>query len=144
MSSQAVISGSPPGEKNPDLHFSNYGYGWMLSSYKGHYRVEHGGNIDGFSASVAFYPTDSIGIVVLANQNGSSVPWMVRNTVADRMLGVDPVDWIEYFLELNEPAEEDEEEEAEEEEEEKVTSPSHELTAYEGCLLYTSPSPRDA
>jgi hypothetical protein len=65
----------------------------MLRSYQGHYQVEHGGNIDGFSASNTFFPTDSVGIVVLANQNGSAVPGVVRNIVADRMLGLQKRDW---------------------------------------------------
>src|SRR5690606_26161694 len=47
MSSQMVMTGGLPEEENPDLFFANYGYGWMVMSYKGHYRVEHGGNIDG-------------------------------------------------------------------------------------------------
>jgi CubicO group peptidase (beta-lactamase class C family) len=92
-SSQMVVSGARPGEVNPDLHMSNYGYGWFLSSYRSHYRVEHGGNIDGFSANVAYFPSDSIGVVVLVNQNGSRVPNLVRNIVADRMLELETVDW---------------------------------------------------
>jgi hypothetical protein len=64
-----------------------------MTSYKGHYRVEHGGNIDGFSASTCFFPSDSIGIIVLVNQNGSSVPSIVRNIIADRLLGLTPTDW---------------------------------------------------
>jgi len=65
----------------------------MLSSYRGHYRVEHGGNIDGFSASTTFYPSDSIGIIVLTNQNASAVTGVVRNMIADRLLGIKPIDW---------------------------------------------------
>lgn len=94
MSSQMVIGGGMPSEEYPDIHFSNYGYGWFLSSYKGHYRVEHGGNIDGFSANVALFPTDGIGIVVLANQNGSAIPSMARNIIADYLLDVQKTDWI--------------------------------------------------
>jgi CubicO group peptidase (beta-lactamase class C family) len=97
LSSQMVVSGNTPDDKFPDIHFSNYGYGWFLQSYKGHYRVDHGGNIDGFSANVAFFPSDSIGIVVLANQNGSSVPTLVRNTIADRMLAEERTDWISRY-----------------------------------------------
>lgn len=92
-SSQMVIGGALPQKETPDLYMANYGYGWMLSSYRGHYRVEHGGNIDGFSASTSFFPSDSIGIVVLANQNASSVPSIVRNIIADRMLKLKPKDW---------------------------------------------------
>ncbi|MBK8878887.1 MAG: serine hydrolase [Haliscomenobacter sp.] len=93
MSSQMVINAGLPSPENPDAFFANYGMGWMLASYRGHYRVEHGGNIDGFSASTAFYPTDSIGIVVLVNQNGSPLPGMIRNYISDRMLKLPYRDW---------------------------------------------------
>jgi len=99
ISSHMIIGAALPDKKIPDAHFSTYGYGWMLSSYKGHYRVEHGGNIDGFSANVAFFPSDSIGIVVLSNQNGSAVPNLVRNTLADRLLKVKPTAWVAKFRE---------------------------------------------
>lgn len=90
---QAIIGAGLPSKEKPDVHFSAYGFGWMLSSYRGHYRVEHGGNIDGFSATTAFFPTDSIGIVVLVNQNASRVPAIIRNMLADRMLKLTPYNW---------------------------------------------------
>ena len=93
ISSQSIIDGALPGKENPDIYFANYGFGWMLSSYKGHYRVEHGGNIDGFSASTCFFPSDSVGIVVLSNQDGSPVPSIVRNLISDRMLNLKYFDW---------------------------------------------------
>lgn len=98
MTSQMVISGALPDKENSDVFMANYGFGWMLASYKGHYRVEHGGNIDGFSASTSFFPSDSVGIVVLSNQNGSPVPSIVRNTIADRMLGISAVNWNKDYL----------------------------------------------
>lgn len=93
MSPQMIMANSIPDKEFPDMHLSTYGYGWMVSSYKGHYRVEHGGNIDGFSANAAFFPTDSLGIVVLTNQNGSAIPGIVRNIISDRLLKVDKTDW---------------------------------------------------
>lgn len=93
MSAQSIVGANLPIEKHPDVHFQNYGYGWFLSSYKGHYRVEHGGNIDGFSASTCFFPSDSLGIVVLVNQNGSPVTSVVRNIVTDRILDLEQSDW---------------------------------------------------
>ncbi len=93
ISSQMVMSSSLPSNERPDMFLSNYGLGWMLTSYRGHYRVEHGGNIDGFSASTSFFPSDSIGIIVLCNQNRSQVPGMVRNLISDRMLGLAYRDW---------------------------------------------------
>lgn len=92
-SSQMVISGALPDKEIPDAYLANYGFGWMISSYRGHYRVEHGGNIDGFSASTCFFPSDSIGIIVLTNQNASPVTGIVRNIIADRVLGLKPIDW---------------------------------------------------
>lgn len=91
--SHAIVSGNVPKTELADVHLSNYGYGWFISSYKGHYRVDHGGNIDGFSANVAFFPTDSIGIVVLTNQDGSAVTSLARNLIADKILGLKYYDW---------------------------------------------------
>lgn len=134
MSSQMVISAALPDEEFPEMHLANYGYGWMISSYRGHYRVEHGGNIDGFSASVAFYPSDSLGIVVLANQNGSAVPGIVRNTLADRMLKTERTDWGNRFKENQEKAKKEQNEAREEMTSGKVenTRPSHVLQDYSG------------
>jgi len=93
MSSQMVISSALPEKEVPDVHFSNYGLGWSLTSYRGHYLVNHGGNIDGFSANTAFFPMDSIGIIVLTNQNGSVLPTTVRNMIADKIFNLSPIDW---------------------------------------------------
>lgn len=134
MSSHMVVSPATPNEELPSLHLANYGYGWFISSYKGHYRVEHGGNIDGFSANVAFYPSDSIGIVVLANQNGSAAPALVRNTLADRLLDVEDTDWAKRHTDQLEKAKEQEGESEENKTSNKVanTRPSHILQAYTG------------
>lgn len=93
QSSQMVIGAALPTKDHPDVQFSTYGFGWMLTSYRGHYRVEHGGNIDGFSASTSFFPSDSIGIIVLTNQNGSVVTSAVRNIISDRMLHLSSFNW---------------------------------------------------
>ena len=93
MSSQMVITAALPDKEITDAYLANYGFGWMISSYRGHYRVEHGGNIDGFSASTSFFPSDSIGIIVLTNQNASGVAGIVRNMIADRLFGISPMDW---------------------------------------------------
>lgn len=135
MSSQMVMSGGLPEEENPDLFIANYGYGWMIMSYRGHYRVEHGGNIDGFSASASFFPSDKLGIVVLVNQNGSSVPSMVRNTIADRLLGGKTTNWTKRFLEAQKKAKKMEDElklEDSETTQVKNTRPSHVMQDYTG------------
>ena len=134
MSAQMVVSAGTPSKEHPDAHFANYGYGWFLSSYRGHYRVEHGGNIDGFSASASFFPTDSLGIVVLANQNGSQVPGIVRNMIADRMLKLDPADWSGEGLKRLEEAKAMQEKAKKAADSTKIstTKPSHVLAEYTG------------
>jgi CubicO group peptidase (beta-lactamase class C family) len=104
ISSQMIIGGGLPTKEKPDVSFLNYGFGWFLANYKGHYWVEHGGNIDGFSASTCFFPTDSLGIVVLTNQNGSDVPGVIRNLIVDRMLGIKYFDWNADNLKTKEKA----------------------------------------
>ena len=130
MSSHMVIGAGLPGRKHPDVHLSNYGLGWMIGSYRGHYQVEHGGNIDGFSASTAFFPSDSIGIVVLTNQNGSAVPGVVRNFVADRVLDLPFVNWNTQTVKKD-TAEVDT---AKQEDVTRIkgTRPTHALTDYTG------------
>lgn len=139
MSSQMVAAAALPDEDLPEMHLANYGYGWFISSYNGHYRVEHGGNIDGFSASVAFYPSDSLGIVVLANQNASVVPGLVRNTIADRMLEVERTDWSKRYLDRKLKAKEEEAEAKAETASSSTanTRPSHSLIEYAGS--YSNP-----
>ncbi|MEO7531294.1 MAG: serine hydrolase [Sediminibacterium sp.] len=139
MSGQMVMTAGIPTKEKPDIQFANYGFGWMLTSYKGHYRVEHGGNIDGFSASTCFFPTDSIGIVVLSNQNASAVPAIVRNLIADRLLKTPYFDWETDQKKTADKAKAS----AKEAEKTKInnqrtaTIPSHPLKDYEG--IYTHP-----
>lgn len=98
IGSHMIIAGGVPANNNPSLYFNNYGLGWFVSSYRGHYRVDHGGTITGFTANVAFFPTDNVGIVVFCNQNLSKVTSIVRNVIADRMLDLPTKDWSSYLL----------------------------------------------
>jgi CubicO group peptidase (beta-lactamase class C family) len=70
-----------------------YGLGWFLDSYRGHFRVHHGGNIDGFSALVSLLPHDDLGVVVLTNRDASPLPELVVRQLADRILGLELRDW---------------------------------------------------
>lgn len=140
MGSQMVVGPGLPGSPNPDIHFSNYGLGWFLGSYRGHYRVEHGGNIDGFSASTCFFPSDSIGIVVLTNQNGSSVPSIARNLIADRMLKLPYINWSKNLKADADKAKAQAKEMEKNKTSSRVTGtrPSHKLSEYEG--IYSHPA----
>lgn len=111
-----------------------YGLGWFIQPYRGHQLVQHGGNIDGFSAMVAFLPQEDLGIVVLSNANGSPLPLVVALAAFDRLLGLEPVDWVgraELFLKQALAAEEEQETTTAEDRVEG-TEPSHPLEAYTG------------
>jgi len=137
ISAQAIVNRGLPTKEKPDVHFSAYGFGWMLQSYRGHYRVEHGGNIDGFSATASFFPTDSIGIVVLSNQNSSSVPSIVRNVIADRMLNLKPYNWHDDLKRTADKAKAQQKEAAKLKTKNTVVSkPTHALKDYEGSYSH--------
>lgn len=139
MSSQMITSAALPTKERQDVFISNYGFGWFLASYRGHYRVEHGGNIDGFSASTSFFPTDSIGIIVLSNQNASAITGLVRNSIADRLLKEKPIDWLGERMAADAKARKDakEAEAKAESNQKKGTQPSHAMKDYDG--LYHHP-----
>lgn len=86
-----MVIGVQPEHK--ELSAPSYALGWVVDSYHGHLRVEHGGNIDGFSALVTLMPQDDLGLVILTNLDGTGVPErLVRHTL-DRLLKLEPIDW---------------------------------------------------
>jgi len=105
-----------------------------MATYRGHKQVEHGGNIDGFSAQFAFLPQDQIGVVVLTNLDGTPLRDVVPYYVFDRLLGLDQIPWSQRMLERQKKFKE-----AEEQAENRGftgqktgTHPSHELKDYAG------------
>jgi len=83
----------PQSSLNKEVLNSNYALGWVSEVYRGHQVVEHGGNIDGFSAQVTMLPQDNIGIVVLTNLDATPLPGIISNCAADILLGLEPIDW---------------------------------------------------
>jgi CubicO group peptidase (beta-lactamase class C family) len=139
ITAQMVMGGGLPTKESPDVFFSSYGFGWMLSSYRGHYRVEHGGNIDGFSASTCFFPSDSIGIIVLSNQNGSAVPSIIRNLISDRLLHLSYKDWDTYLKGITDKAKADAKKTLALKQSDRIANApeTHNLSDYTG--IYTNP-----
>ena len=68
----------------------DYGFGWMLRTIDGHRVVEHGGNIDGFSAQVTLIPDSNIGFVLLTNASASPLQSLASNLVVKALLGAQP------------------------------------------------------
>jgi CubicO group peptidase (beta-lactamase class C family) len=69
-----------------------YGIGWMIREWEGQPVIEHGGNVDGFSAQVAMLPESDIGFVLLTNASVSTLPSLAMNMVWDTLLGEEPAD----------------------------------------------------
>ena len=65
----------------------DYGLGWFVREWNGKRLIEHGGNIDGFAAQVAFLPEDGVGFVLLANVTASPLQQSSINLVFDHILG---------------------------------------------------------
>lgn len=80
-----------------------YGYGWFNHTYKGLYRVNHGGNVSGFTASINMYPYENIGIVILTNQSSAN---LLHNTIVDivtnRLLYLEQKKWTDYEVHYGE------------------------------------------
>jgi CubicO group peptidase (beta-lactamase class C family) len=89
-SRQVEISDFP--SSTPGLAFPSYGLGWFNEEYRGLDMVEHGGNIDGFSAEVQLVPSKGLGVVILTNLNGANEFLNeVRLGVTERALGMTPL-----------------------------------------------------
>jgi len=69
-----------------------YGMGWIIQEWEGQAVIEHGGNVDGFSAQVAVLPESNLGFVLLTNATASPLPPSVLNIVWDTLLGEEPED----------------------------------------------------
>ncbi len=118
----------------PEVSPSDYAMGWFVETYRGHRRVQHGGNIDGFSAMVALFPQDGVGIVALTNMDGTPLRELIVRVAADRLLGLEPKPWIAEAAARRSQAEAAEKEGKKKKDMVRVpgTQPSHKLEDYAG------------
>ena len=119
--------------KDPELTDPSYAMGWFIHRHKGLQVVQHGGNIDGFSALVYLVPEKNFGLVVLTNQNGSGLPTVLARYATDLVLNLEPTDWYQRMY--GEGDKQDEEKKEDEEPEPRRiagTRASHEINAYAG------------
>ena len=131
QSPQMVIQGAL---RYPEIGHSAYGMAFVVSSYRGHKMVQHGGAIDGFIALLTFLPQDNIGVVVLTNSTVRQLPNIITYNVFDRLLGAEPAPWS-VRLKEQQKKEEESEEEAKKKgytPRKEGTQPSHPLADYAG------------
>jgi CubicO group peptidase (beta-lactamase class C family) len=117
-----------------------YGMGWQVQDYRGHLMTSHGGNIDGFTARVALLPRDKLGIVVLANRNGSLMNTALSHSLTDLLLGLPKKDWNAWFQSRAKAGAEQAAaaKKTLQEKRKKDTRPSRELASY--CGTYVDPA----
>ncbi len=65
---------------------SQYGLGWMIHGSGEEQVIEHGGNIDGFGAQVAFMPSKNLGYVLLTNVTATPLQASSMSVVFDTLL----------------------------------------------------------
>lgn len=51
---------------------TSYGFGWFLTSYRGHKAVAHGGTVSGFSAQIMRFPDNKTTVVVNSNSKSGA------------------------------------------------------------------------
>ena len=135
-SPQMVVRDGSFGQLNrfPEMFYSSYGMGWIITQYRGRTWIHHGGNIDGFTAFVTFFPGNDLGVVVLSNKNASPVPEIIALNAVDRLLGLDEIPWSQRRLEMREKARAQAAKRGAEVDKDRKTGtkPSHPLEDYAG------------
>jgi D-alanyl-D-alanine carboxypeptidase len=79
MAKMAAAAGAPAAAASAR---KEYGYALFLSQDEGHRKIDHGGGIYGFSASLSEFPDDKTTVVVLSNAIGKDVG---ASKIADRI-----------------------------------------------------------
>lgn len=119
-----------------ELLYTSYGMGWMITAYRGHPVITHGGGIDGFISNVSFLPRDNAGVVILTNSDrgGNRLCSVIAYNVYDRVLGMNRLPWSDRFKKRDEEAKKRNKEGDEKKDADRKsnTQPSHGLEDYAG------------
>ena len=70
----------------PNLDGMAYGYGWMVGLEDGRQIITHGGGIEGFVTNIARYPQDKTVIIILSNQEYTSMG-IIQPELAKKVFG---------------------------------------------------------
>lgn len=120
-----------------DVPYTLYGLGWFVQPYRGETLIQHGGNIDGFTAMVALMPKHDTGLVILSNKNGDALNTALMFNLLDRLIGLETRDWNSRLKGML-PSESAQPANAPKPHfpQVKDTRPSHELRAYQGTYSH--------
>jgi hypothetical protein len=111
----------------------DYALGWTAQHHRGHAVLQHGGAITGFTSMMVLIPETKTGVVAL-NNLGSSLPQVVAWDLTDRLLGLEPEDYLAEAKQRIERGRAAAEEKRKRRQELRVpgAKPSLELAAYTG------------
>lgn len=127
----------------PEIPFICYGLGCYIMPYRGHRVILQGGNIEGFVASLFILPDRDLAISIMANMHEANL-YMLSTalTLADHILGLEPINWDERCMEQVQQFVAEEEKFAEQQQQafennrKQGTEPTHDLQAYTGSYLH--------
>jgi CubicO group peptidase (beta-lactamase class C family) len=89
-----------PASGDAEVQQPFYALGWIHECYRGHPVVVHNGAIDGFTVHLGFLPETGQGIILLANRDAArEALTALAYSAYDRLLGIDPLDWVERIKE---------------------------------------------
>lgn len=101
FSEQNRIKGSFSYKKQRKLLNDSYGYGWFVHQYDGLYRINHGGNVSGFTADVTLYPYENIGIIILINQHlANHLNRAIEDIIMNQLLDQPKKPWQDYSIQI--------------------------------------------
>lgn len=132
-----MVMDEPLIAKFPEIDFPSYGLGWFIDCYRGRKMIQHGGNINGFSALTMLMPNENIGVFVITNMDGSLMTYSTMYDIADRLLGETAVEswhdrWraqLDTVIEASESANKGTDRA-------EGTAPSHPLSGYAGTYRH--------
>jgi D-alanyl-D-alanine carboxypeptidase len=92
MTRPAHLKNGEPALMTTIMPGAPYGYGLILTDYKGHRKIGHTGTGFGFHSIVMTYPDDQLTIVVLTNVNGRPAPIArdIEQAIADVVFQAQP------------------------------------------------------
>ena len=89
------------GPYGPERGTGSYALGWETFSYRGTRMLQHGGNLNGFSSSVALLPEKQIGVYVSANMNVTLLADALAYSMVDQLLGLEDAGWDDRMYRYN-------------------------------------------
>lgn len=96
-----IYQGEDCGPYAPQRSAEGYALGWSVYQYRGRKMVEHGGNINGFTATTLWLPQEKLGVFVDINQNVSFLADAISHSLVDAILGETDGDWYARLYEAN-------------------------------------------